>query len=154
MPYALRSRVTSDDLEVAEILTGLHTARFSESQVSCEDDANDEEYIPEEDEMAEDDTDDDEYEPVDDEGDEDADDDEYEPADDEDADDDEYEPEDSEDEYRSVVRSACSSLARGTKITRDFWIILARVRKGSTSAHFKRWMLSIPPMKALYDSRS
>jgi hypothetical protein len=215
MPYALRSSVNTNDLEIAEILMDLkktmvvpvennnYDSTYKPNDVSY-DDSDDEDYVDEEEKLndvSHDDSDDDEeYVPeedaVDDEEyvpEEDAvddeeyvpeevavDDEEYVPeevaVDDEEyvpeevaVDDEEYVPEEdagyvteddeeyvphTEESFDSVIREACSSLSKGEELPRAFWRVMGLARKNRVSSHFKRWMLSIPPVKSIYTSFS
>lgn len=145
MPYALRSIVNSADLEVAEILMSL-------AKPNVHDDS-DSEYIPDDDSVVESEyTEDDDATAVDDQD--------YIPEDNDD--DEDYVPEEDDDDdvpqarkdttenLKTAIRLACSSIAKGTEIPREFWRVLALVRKNRTPVSFKRWMLGIPPVKSIY----
>ena len=175
MPYALRSTVNSDELEIAEILMSLSKPATRSSYDSDSDseyvpdaddemdvvsvsDDDDEEYVPADaDEEYVPADDDEEYVPAD--ADEDAadDDEEYVPADDdEDADGDDEEvadvDEDSDEIRKAIVRQACSSISRGIAIPRPFWRLISLTKNNRVSVQFKKWMLGIPPVKSIYAS--
>ena len=161
MPYALRSTVNSADLEIAEILLSLNKSSVtthsvidvndSESEYVPDDDSVAEsEYVPEEEDsgsvvVVDDDANDEDYVPEDDEDD----DEEFVPVDD--PTDEEYVP-DENDMLEDVIRQACSSIARGSELPREFWKVLTLAHKNQVPASFKRWMLGIPPVKSIYTS--
>ena len=166
MPYALRSTVNSDELEIAEILMSLSKPATRSSY----DSDSDSEYVPDADDemdvvsVSDDDDEeyvpadaDEEYVPADDDEDADDDDEEYVPADDdEDADGDDEEvadvDEDSDEIRKAIVRQACSSISRGIAIPRPFWRLISLTKNNRVSVQFKKWMLGIPPVKSIYAS--
>ena len=158
MSYALRSSVKSADLEIAEILLSLNKSISR----NIDDDESamtvaDSEYIPEDDNTsvvmedyvpdADEEDDDEDYVPDADEKDDDED---YVPDADEE-DDEDYVP-DNTDILEDVIRRTCSCYAKGQELPREFWKVLTLAHKNQVPPSFKRWMLSIPPVKSIYTS--
>jgi len=113
------------------------------------DDDGDGDYAPSDDESVDDNAEEDGEESV---GDEDEEDEDYVPSDgeeesvDDNEDDEEYVPEEDTDEMEQLVRDACSSLARRTKLPSGFRWVLDEARAGNLPAHFVEWMNTIPPI--------
>ena len=141
MPYALRSTVNSDELEIAEILMSLSKPATRSSY----DSDSDSEYVPDADDemdvVSVSDDDDEEYVPADDDEDADGDDEEVADVD-----------EDSDEIRKAIVRQACSSISRGIAIPRPFWRLISLTKNNRVSVQFKKWMLGIPPVKSIYAS--
>jgi hypothetical protein len=120
------------------------------------DDDGDEDYAPSDEEESVDD--DEESIKDEEEEEEDEDDEDYIPSDgeesveeqeDEEEDDEDYVPEEDTDEMEQLVRDACSSLARRTKLPSGFRRVLDEARAGNLPAHFVEWMNTIPPISRM-----